>query len=269
MISRSLSALLPLLLLPVLPAARALPAAQPLVERSQDASTDKPEAAVAFAVSPAAGLQLDLPPLLRSTGQPPLPASGQLAEDLAVLRWLQRNRTPQMVATTWTTLARDVSVFSPALGVDMVKTTPVLLRGMGAFLALVDQAGDAIKNQVRRPRPYWSHADLHPCLPPEQGFSFPSGHSSWYAAASLLLADLLPERRERLLELGQHGGANRVMCGVHYPSDVQAAQRFALAASAQIIASPQWQRFRRDPALEAELQSIRDAAPQALPLLVR
>lgn len=220
------------------------------------------------AASPASGLMLDLEPLLRLTGVPPAAGSTALLEDLAVLRWLQRNRTPEMVAATWTTLARDLAVFSPALGVDMVKTTPHLLRGMAPFMALVDTGSDEIKARLRRPRPFSSHADLQPCLPLETGYSFPSGHSSWYAAAALLLADLLPERRERILVLGSSGGANRVMCGVHYPSDVLAAQRFARGAAAQITAIPEWQRFRADPLVQAELARVRAASPASLPLLL-
>ncbi|MEI7665021.1 MAG: phosphatase PAP2 family protein [Synechococcaceae cyanobacterium ELA263] len=226
-------------------------------------------AAAAPVASPAAGLQLDMEALAKITGQPPPPESAAARDDLAVLNWLQRHRTPQMVATTWTTLGRDGGLFSPALGVDMSKSTPRVDQGLGVFLALVDQACNRIKDIVRRPRPYWSHAHLKPCLPPERGFSFPSGHSSWYQTAAELLADLLPERRERLLTIGSYGGANRVMCGVHYPSDVDAAQRLGRAAAEQIIASPQWQRFRADPGIAAELQRVRDAQPEALPLLVR
>jgi hypothetical protein len=50
---------------------------------------------------------------------------------------------------------------------------------------------------------------------------------------------------------------------------VLAAQRFAHAAAAQIIASPQWQRFRRDPVVQEEVSQVRQAQPEALPLLVR
>lgn len=230
---------------------------------------DPASPAAAPLASPAAGLQLAIEPLERITGQPPAPESAAARDDLAVLNWLQPHRTPQMVATTWSTLGRDVALFSPALGVDMSKSTPRMEQGLGAFLALVDQASNRIKDIVRRPRPYWSHAHLKPCLPPERGFSFPSGHSTWYQAAAVLLADLLPERRERLLTIGAYGGANRVMCGVHYPSDVDAAQRLGRAAAAQIIASPQWRSFRADPGIRAELQRVRDARPEALPLLVR
>ena len=227
-----------------------------------------PAFAEAAAGDPAAGLSLDLAPLIRITGLPPQPGSVQLHDDLAILRWLQSNRTPTMVSATWMTLGRDPAVFSSALGVDMSKTTPRLEGALRRFLALVDGACDQLKARVRRPRPYLSHADLKPCLPPEAGFSFPSGHSSWYTAAAHLLADLLPERRDRIEQMGRHGAANRVTCGVHYPSDVVAAQRFARAAADQIIASPQWQRLRRDPALQAELERVRQARPEALPAVL-
>ena len=271
-----LSALALVPALQVAPSASAVQAGDARLPSLSAAGTPAPDgadpakaAAAPGGGSPAAGLQLDMKALERITGQPPAPETAAARDDLAVLNWLQSHRTPQMVATTWSTLGRDVALFSPALGVDMSKSTPTMAKGLEAFLALVDQACNRIKAVVRRPRPYWSHPELKPCLPPERGFSFPSGHSSWYAAAAELLADLVPERRERVLTIGSYGGANRVMCGVHYPSDVDAAQRFGRAAAAQIIASPQWRRFRADPAIAAELQEVRNARPEAQPLLVR
>jgi len=49
----------------------------------------------------AAGLRLDSPALGRVIGTPPAPGSREEAADLAVLLWLQRFRTPEMVAATW------------------------------------------------------------------------------------------------------------------------------------------------------------------------
>lgn len=268
-VSRLRASLVSLLLVLLPSAALSLPSRPAHQLVAIDAASDPPDARRERAASLVQGLTLDLPSLIRITGLPPAPASQALQEDLAILRWLQANRTPQMVAGTWMTLGRDADVFSPALGVDMSKTTPMIEAGLRPFLALIDAAADRIKRQVGRPRPYDSHADLRPCLPPEAGFSFPSGHSSWYTAAALLLADLVPERRPRLEEMGRHGAANRVMCGVHYPSDVLAAQRFARAAVDQILASPQWQRFRSDPLVQDEVQRVRQARPEALPLLGR
>jgi acid phosphatase (class A) len=69
--------------------------------------------------------------------------------------------------------------------------------------------------------------------------------------------------------VGSHGGNSRVLCGVHYPSDVSAGQRLGVAAAAQLIASPQWKAFKADPAVIAEVEAIRQVSEGALPALVR
>ena len=110
-----------------------------------------------------------------------------------------------------------------------------------SILKIVNNVKDDLKDKYKRPRPFISHSDIKPCLPLESSFSHPSGHSTWYASTALLLADLMPERRERLIQIGCQGGYRRVYCGMHYPSDVIAGERLAKAITADIIASPEWQ----------------------------
>jgi acid phosphatase (class A) len=217
----------------------------------------------------AAAAVLNPDPLSRVVGAPPAPGSAAAKEDLAILLWLQGARTPEMEANTWLLLERNLGSFSRALGVDTAKTTPKINEGLKAFLKPVDAVKDSLKDRYQRPRPFVSYAQIQPCLPLEKGYSFPSGHSTWYRAASELLADLLPERRSRLVAVGSHGGNSRVLCGVHYPSDVQAGQRLGVAAAAQLIASPQWKAFKLDPAVIAEVERIRQIPDRALPQLVR
>jgi acid phosphatase (class A) len=208
-------------------------------------------------------------PLSRVVGLPPAPESAAAREDLAILLWLQSARTPEMEASAWLLLERNLGSFSRALGVDMAKSTPQINAALKRFLIPVDAVMGNLKNRYQRPRPFIAESQIQPCLPREQGYSFPSGHSTWYRAASELLADLLPERRTRLVAVGSHGGNSRVLCGVHYPSDVQAGQRLGVAAAAQLIASPQWQAFKADPAVIAEVEVIRQVPERALPQLVR
>jgi len=166
-------------------------------------------------------------------------------------------------------LDRHVSTFSSAVGAELGGSTPALKAGLESFMAPVNAAYGGIKRQQARVRPYLAHPELRPCLPPEGTGSFPSGHAVWFRATAELLADLLPERRERLELVGRQGGANRVLCGVHYPSDVEAGQRFGAAAARQIIASPQWRAFREDPSLQKELLRLRAPGQEALPPMVR
>jgi hypothetical protein len=50
---------------------------------------------------------------------------------------------------------------------------------------------------------------------------------------------------------------------------VEAGRRLGAAAALQIIASPQWQALRSDPALQKELRLLRSVPQESLPLLVR
>lgn len=233
-----------------------------------------PAAVAAFALLPSAhiaradGVVLDPVPLARAAGAPPSAGSATAREDLAILLWLQQARTPELISGSWTLLERNPVSFSRVLGVDMAKTTPVLNTALKAFLKPVDAMKDQLKDRYQRPRPFVTHVQIRPCLPLEKGSSFPSGHSTWYRAASELLADLLPERRARLLAVGRHAGNSRVFCAVHYPSDVEAGQRLGAAAAVQLIQSPQWQAFKRSAELQAELDAVRRVPDAALPELV-
>lgn len=212
-----------------------------------------------------AGLQLEMEALNKAVGLPPKPHTTAAELDLAILLWLQKHRTPDQIAKSWLLLDRNIVQFDRALGIDMTKSTPAVVRGITSFLKLVDGAKDIIKDRVQRPRPFVSHPEIHVCLPPESGWSFPSGHSAFFRSAAVLLADLVPERRERLLGVGLLGGTSRTVCGLHYPSDVEAGQRLGEAAALQILTSPQWQRFKQNPAVQQEIDKIRQVPVSRLP----
>ena len=213
-----------------------------------------------------AGLQLEMASLNKAVGLPPKPHTTAAEVDLAILLWLQNHRTPDQIAKSWLLLDRNIVQFDRALGIDMTKSTPAVVQGLTSFLKLVDGAKDSIKDRVKRPRPYVSHPGIHVCLPPESGWSFPSGHSAFFRSAAVLLADLVPERRERLLAVGLLGGTNRTMCGLHYPSDVEAGQQLGEAAALQILNSPQWQQFKQNPAVQQDIEKIRQVPASRLPL---
>lgn len=217
------------------------------------------------AANPSAGLELPVDRYRSILGAAPQAGSEVEREDLVILRWNQRTRYPQAVIHSWQFLNRYVGTFDAAVGANMAKSAPVLSKGLMSFLQIVDDVKKDLKRGYQRPRPFLSHGDIKPCLPLKSSYSFPSGHSTWYASTALLLADLLPERRERLLQVGRQGGYARVYCGVHYPSDVIAGERLARAITADIIASPQWQSFRNQ--VKPELAKLLQFPPAGLPLL--
>ncbi len=214
-------------------------------------------------VNPAREINLLVAPLAEAVGKPPKSGSTALARDLAVLRWIQSTRDSQAVRHAWIYLDRVPTAFEPAIGADLSKTAPKIHAGVPKFVKAIEKVKNKLKKSIARPRPFLTHSDLKPCLPLDHSKSYPSGHATWYSSMSLLLADLLPERRQRLLNVGQQGIAARVTCGMHYPSDVEAGQRLARAAVAQILSSDQWQRFKAS--VQSEVKALLTPPPAGLP----
>jgi acid phosphatase (class A) len=92
--------------------------------------------------------------------------------------------------------------------------------------------------------------------------SYPSGHSVNGYAAALLLAEVIPQRRQALLARGIRYGTNRVVCGVHHPSDVLEGRLLAIA---YLAALKQNADFQRDLACAVREQEIASGGTGQLP----
>ena len=88
--------------------------------------------------------------------------------------------------------------------------------------------------------------------------SYPSGHAMAGWAWGLVLGELAPGKASGLLEAGRAIGDSRVICGVHYLSDVEAGRMLGAAMVAREHATPA---FRADfAAAKAELAKTKAAA---------
>lgn len=68
----------------------------------------------------------------------------------------------------------------------------------------------------------------------EMRTSYPSGHAAYGWAVGLVLARVAPERAGAVLTRAQTYAESRVVCGVHFPSDVEAGRQMATAVVAQL-----------------------------------
>ncbi len=216
--------------------------------------------------NPVKGLTLDHSSMLKAVGQPPGRGSVVQQRDLDILYRNQKTREPEEVSRSWAYLNKHLSSFQAAIGADINKA-PRIQRSLPMFVKLVSAFQKELKIEFRRKRPYLSYPDIKPCLPLKDNWSYPSGHATWYNITSLLMADLLPQRRERILEVARQAGHARTYCGVHYPSDIEAAQRIAAAAATQIINSPQWKTFKSHPKTIKEVKKLLIPPPSGLPVM--
>ncbi len=74
-------------------------------------------------------------------------------------------------------------------------------------------------------------------------FSYPSGHATQGWAYALILAALVPEKATPILVRGRAYGESRVVCGVHWLSDVVAGRLTGTSVFAALMGDPT---FRAD-----------------------
>jgi len=59
---------------------------------------------------------------------------------------------------------------------------------------------------------------------------------------ALVMAELFPENRDAILNIGRGIGWDRVLIGKHYPTDIFAGRVLAIATMRELSASPLFQR---------------------------
>lgn len=158
--------------------------------------------------------------------------------------------------------------FAGALGIPIRRdTVPALVNLLNRAERQVSGPAFAIKKLYPRARPYQRLALANVCgkdapSTPDpdtsKRTSYPSGHSAYGWTAALILARVAPERAPALLLRGREYGESRVICGMHFPSDVVAGELVATAVVAHLDRLPD---FQRDLALaSAEVANARKNA---------
>lgn len=183
----------------------------------------------------------------------PPPAAGSLEEtlDIAAVNALQATTTPER----WTIAEADEDFvypqFEAAFGGPIDREhTPRLIHLLNEALHDAAIPTFAGKSFFARARPYqrWQltrvcgeAAPPPPEPDPEDRSSYPSGHAVYGWTTALVLAAVAPDRGPQLLARGHDYGLSRVICGVHFPSDVAAGQALASAVVARLQTAPAFQ----------------------------
>jgi membrane-associated phospholipid phosphatase len=158
----------------------------------------------------------------------PFPAAGSEAArvDAAIVLWTQRTRTAASVAKAKSEVILGPAAYSEALGQPLdARTRPLTCALFEEVARELKAITDPLKKQFARPRPYDADPQVKPAIDREPSFSYPSGHATRGLAFALILAELVPAQRDAILEAGFQVGVDRVIGGVHYPTDIEAGQR--------------------------------------------
>jgi acid phosphatase (class A) len=174
---------------------------------------------------------------------PPAANSPATKAELAELLRIQASRTPEALKKAQADAAdRTVFLFRDVFGVGF---TADKLPATARFFARIahDESvyEDAPKDDWKRLRPAALDPAIQPCAP-TRGFSYPSGHATRGYLFAIVLAAAVPEKHDAILDRAADYAHNRVVCGAHFPSDVEAGRELGTALAAVMLAQP---RFRR------------------------
>ncbi len=176
-------------------------------------------------------------------GPPPAPGSARDAGDRLSMHpqvsadRLAQARTDQQFSA-W-------QMFQPVLGANFTEAnlprTAAVLRAVSVAVA---PPTNAAKTAHPRTRPFADRSVIQ-CDDPGTNItgSYPSGHGSGSWALALTLAELLPTRADAILQRGREFGESRVICGYHFPTDIEASRLIGAGVVARLHANAD---FRRD-----------------------
>lgn len=184
---------------------------------------------------------LQLPVLIPD---PPSPGSAPNQAELAELHRIEAARTPaQVTAAKADEAEEDMFAYKTVLGPGFNADALPVTAELGVHVKNEQSvAGGALKTVFSRPRPYQTDKTLHPvCALTEAPNSYPSGHALTGYLEALTLAEIVPEKRTEILARADDYAHNRLVCGVHYPSDIEASRRVAYVVFGYMMATPKFQ----------------------------
>lgn len=162
--------------------------------------------------------------------EPPPMDSTRTRWELDELLAIQARRSARDIEAARGDRKTEVWQFAAALGLQADD-----MRGLRELRSLTNLAEDDVRRYVRtakkrflRLRPPEVEPRLEPCIDDvRRNLSYPSGHAAYGYVMGYLLSEMVPERRAELLARAQEFARQRMICGVHFPSDIEAGRRGA------------------------------------------
>jgi len=168
----------------------------------------------------------------------------------------------------WTLAVKDAQLdfpeaadtFSCVMGIPInEQETPQIYRLLRRTQTDARLSTYHAKNTYHRVRPFVGNGQPI-CTPDKEEFlrnngSYPSGHSALGWASALTLAEIDPDNTTQILARGRAFSESRVVCNVHWYSDIMWGRFMGAGTVARLHANPDYRKAVE--AAKAELKSVR------------
>jgi acid phosphatase (class A) len=186
---------------------------------------------------------------------PPKPGSLEDKEDMNTVLKAQSKRTKAQGERAYDDANLTVFRFADVMGADF---TPDKLPMTAALFEKMKRDGDVVawivKERYKRPRPFLASPKVHSLKPDTKGASYPSGHTTFAYECAIILSKMVPEKRYELFMRAEEYSQNRIVLGVHYPTDIGAGRISGTLLANEFLKN---ERFMADfEAARAELRSV-------------
>jgi len=183
---------------------------------------------------------------------PPPPKEGSIA--LMLDEEISKNSLGKKDSARWKQAQSDAILYFPEAleaftsieGVTISEEeTPNLYILLRRTMADAGLSTYTAKNHYNRARPFMVNNEPS-CTPEDEEHlrkdgSYPSGHTAIGWAWALVLSEIYPEKTNHILQRGREFGESRVVCNVHWQSDVNEGRFMGAATVASLHANPTFQ----------------------------
>ena len=178
--------------------------------------------------------------------------------DLEAVLAVQRSRTEGEVKSAQADSEESLFRFTDVMETEFKsENLPFTMTFFSNVYSDYHQAVASAKSYFNRPRPFVADPDVKPVIKLPQDASYPSGHATFAYVNAILLAYMVPEKAAAIFERAAIFARNRVVAGVHYPTDVEAGR-----ISGSVIDNV----FLDDPRFMADFEKARAEVRHALGL---
>ena len=187
----------------------------------------------------------------------PKPVANGSAEDKAqqaIVIAAQKAASPERIKLAnsdadETVYAMFASVMGPAFKPEALPLTSKMFERIGET---EDAVVDPVKAHFGRTRPFMANEEIKALVKPSKSGAYPSGHTTRGTMMGIILAMMVPEKREAIFERSADSAYSRIIGGMHYPNDLEGGKRAGSIIAATLLADAG---FRADmAAARAELR---------------
>jgi len=175
--------------------------------------------------------------LRRILPAPPADGSAEQQAELAELHRFQAQRTTPDIELARADQATVYWIFKSAFHSRRFMNSQLpLLNALFVHMSADEAAVLAPAQEAfARRRPFDVDLQLQPMIANVRNRSYPSAHALWGYVGALVLADMVPEKRDALLARAAQYAQGRLVAGVNYPSDIEAGRLAGTALAAMLF----------------------------------